>query len=173
MAAASRDLLLRSSRLRQLDREPTWMRHMQIRTDQIERFEEQLGTTLAESGRVEQRGLDRALRLRSGTGEDLIELLPRLGLISERDLADVIARQLELPLVGLRDYPKTPVMRDRIGARFLRDSRVLPLEADDEYVMLAMANPLDRFALDAVRLITGLEVRASVAVPVTWLKPPY
>jgi general secretion pathway protein E len=137
---------------------------MQVHGDQIRKFEEQLGEALVEAGRLERRALDRALRLRSGAGE-LIELLPRLGLISERDLAEAIAQKLVLPLLSARDYPETPVLKDRIGARFLRDSRVVPLRADDDHVTLAMANPLDRFAIDAVRLITGREVRASVAIP--------
>jgi general secretion pathway protein E len=137
---------------------------MQAPGKQMERFEEELGEALVDAGRLERRGLDRALRLRSGPG-DLIELLPRLGLISERDLAEAIAHQLGLPLLEGRDYPETPVLKDRIGVRFLRDSRVVPLAASDDHVMLAMANPLDRFAIDAVRLIAGREVRASVAIP--------
>ena len=138
---------------------------MQIRTDDTERFEGRLGEALIEVGRLERHGLDRALRLRAGTGEDLIELLPRLGLISERDLAEIVAQQLNLPLASARDYPESPVLAGQIGARFLRGSRVVPLGVDDEHVTLAMANPLDRFAIDAVRLIAGREVRPSVAVP--------
>ena len=138
---------------------------MQGRADHTGEFEQQLGEALVKAGKLDQQALDRALRLRSGTGEDLIDLLPRLGLISERDLAQIVAQQLDLPLLGVRDYPEAPVLKDRIGARFLRDSRVVPLDADEERVMLAMANPLDRFAIDAVRLIAGREVRASVAIP--------
>jgi general secretion pathway protein E len=139
---------------------------MQVRTeDHTREFEHRLGEALIAAGRLERRGLDRALRLRAGTGEDLISLLPRLGLVSERDLAETIAQQLDLPLLGARDYPAAPVLKDRIGARFLRDSRVVPLAADEEHVVLAMANPHDRFAINAVRLIAGREVRPAVAVP--------
>src|SRR5690349_10021946 len=113
---------------------------MQAASKQIGRFEEELGEALVDAGRLERRGLDRALRLRSGPG-DLIGLLPRLGLISERDLAEAIAQQLGLPLLEARDYPEAPVLKDRIGLRFLRDSRVVPLAASDDHVMLAMANP--------------------------------
>lgn len=137
---------------------------MQIPGEQIGPFEERLAEALVDAGKLERRGLERALRLRSGPG-DLIELLPRLGLITERDLAEVMAHQLGLPLVESRDYPETPVLKERIGARFLRDSRVMPLAANEEQVTLAMANPLDRFAIDAVRLITGREIKARVAIP--------
>ena len=71
---------------------------MQMRAADIEEFEARLAEALIDAGRLERRGLDRALRLRSGIGEDLISLLPRLGLIAERDLAEIVAQQLDLPL---------------------------------------------------------------------------
>jgi len=57
------------------------------------------------------------------------------------------------------------VLEERIGARFLRDSHVLPLSADNEAVVLAMADPFSSFAIDAVRLITGRAISPVVAVP--------
>jgi general secretion pathway protein E len=130
-----------------------------------EAFEEALAKTLISSGKLEQHALDRALRLRNGTGEDLIELLPRLGLVSERDLAEAMAGELGVPLANARDYPQDAILKDRIGARFLRHSRIMPLKMDDENVTLAMANPFDQFALDAMKLIAARNVVRLVAVP--------
>jgi general secretion pathway protein E len=130
-----------------------------------EAFEEALAKTLISSGKLEQHALDRALRLRNGTGEDLIELLPRLGLVSERDLAEAMAEELGFPLANARDYPQDAILKDRISARFLRHSRIMPLRMDDEHVTLAMANPFDQFALDAVKLIAARNVIRLVAVP--------
>src|SRR5262249_30808648 len=52
-----------------------------------------------------------------------------------------------------------------LSVRFLRESRVLPLAEQDGAIVLAMANPLDRYAIDAIRLMIGREVVARVAVP--------
>jgi general secretion pathway protein E len=133
--------------------------------ESYEAFERTLGDALIRTGKLEPRALDRALKVRSGNRESLLQLLPKLGLISERELAELVAQQLDLPLVTVRDYPVLPVLEDQISARFLRDSRVLPLAAEDSGIVLAMADPLDSYAVDAVRLITGHEVRPMVAVP--------
>ncbi len=42
-----------------------------------------------------------------------LDLLPKLGLAAERDLAEAAAQVLALPLVGARDYPAVPLF----GAR--------------------------------------------------------
>jgi general secretion pathway protein E len=138
---------------------------MQDATEEYGQFERALGESLVLAGKLDPRGLERAFRLRSSTTEGLIELLPRLGLISERDLAEAIAEHLELPLVGQRDYPDFPVLEDKISARYLRDAHVLPLSVDDDGISLAMADPLDRFAIEAVRVITQQPIKPRVAVP--------
>lgn len=138
---------------------------MQSSAEDYSRLERELGEALVQAGKLDGRGLDRAFRLRANAPEGLIELLPRLGLISERDLAEAIAQYFGLALVTQRDYPEFPVLEDKISARYLRDAHVLPLSVDADGVSLAMADPLNRFAIDAVRLITKQPVKPCVAVP--------
>jgi general secretion pathway protein E len=133
--------------------------------DERQALEAELGEILIRRGRLDARSLDRALKARSGTRQGLLQVLSKLGLVSERDLADAVAEQLGLSVVGPRDYPALPVLEEQIGARFLRESRILPLAVDGEDVVLAMADPYDRYAIDAVRLITGAKVHPKVAVP--------
>jgi general secretion pathway protein E len=128
-------------------------------------FDRALGDLLVKRGKIDGRGLERALRARGDGTDSLLDLLPKLGLAAERDLAEATAQVLTLPLVGTRDYPAAPLFDDKLSARFLHESRVLPLSDDGEAVAVAMANPLDRYALDALRLIAGREVKARVAVP--------
>jgi general secretion pathway protein E len=138
---------------------------MQYRAESYNITERDLCQALVQAGKLDAGGLDRACRLQSNGPEGLLELLPRLGLISERDLAEAIARQLGLPLIGQRDYPDLPVLEDRVSARFLREAHVLPLSVDSDGIALAMADPFNRFAIDAVRVLARLPVKPSVAVP--------
>jgi len=124
-----------------------------------------LGDLLVSRGNLERAGLERARRLSEGGGERLQILLPKLGLVSERDLAEALAELLELRLVGSADFPEVPLLEDRLSPRFLRESHVLPISEGPEGLLLAMADPLDRYALDALRLISGAEVSACVAEP--------
>src|SRR5258706_7090638 len=133
--------------------------------DDKQALEAELGELLISRGKLDARSLDRALKVRTGSRDGLLQLLSKLGLVSERDLAEAVAQVLGLSVVTARDYPALPVLEDQISARFLRDSRILPLASDGEEVIVAMSDPLDRYAVDAVQLITGSTVRARVAIP--------
>ena len=61
-----------------------------------------LGATLVESGAIDQRTLDRARRVADETGGRLDQVLTQLGLVSERGLAEALARLIGAPLVGGR-----------------------------------------------------------------------
>ena len=123
-----------------------------------ESFERSLGDALVSGGKLNMRSLDRAMRVRAENREGLLNLLPKLAMVPERDLAEAVAAQLGLPLVSRRDYPAAPVLADRLAPRFLKDSRLVPLGADDTVVVLAMADPLDQFAIEAVQMATGRRV---------------
>ena len=102
-----------------------------------------MGAHLVERGKLDGAGLERAVRLAGSSGERLGSLLPKLGLVSERDLAEALSGLLDLPLVGPADFPETPLLEEKLSPRFLRESRVLPLSEGEDGLVLAMADPLD------------------------------
>ncbi len=70
-------------------------------------FERSLIERLVDTGKLDQPAADRALRLRAASAERLEALLIKLGLASERDVAEALARELGLPLAAPPDYPET------------------------------------------------------------------
>jgi hypothetical protein len=46
---------------------------------------------------------------------------------------------------------------------FARTNRVFPIERTENHLTIAMADPLDIFAMDDVRIMTGLEVEPVIA----------
>jgi general secretion pathway protein E len=138
---------------------------MKSPVDHIEEVEESLGELLIERSKLDRPGFERAKRLREGQSERLYTLLPKLGLVSERDMAQAIADRLELPLVTPNDIPDLPLLEEKLSPRFLREVHVLPLADSPEGLVLAMADPLDSYATDAIGLISGREVFPRVAEP--------
>src|SRR5512136_1325744 len=106
-----------------------------------------LGEILIERGKLDSVALDRALRLQQDTGEKLGALLVTLGICAQRDVAEALSVQLDLPLVDAGSYPEFPVLEESVSARFLRESRALPLREDEAEVALAMADPTDRYTI--------------------------
>ncbi len=125
---------------------------------------EGLGARLLAQGKLERAALERAERARAESGERLDRVLTRLGLVGERDMAEAMAAELELPIAGVDDYPEAPVLDGLLSVRFLKNSRILPLAEDEAGIALAMADPLDRFAIESVALRAERPVRPHVAV---------
>jgi general secretion pathway protein E len=124
-----------------------------------------LGGLLIERGKLDAASLERAQRLQAETGERIHVILTKLGLVAEKDMALVLADCLGLPLVTADDYPAEPVLEDRISPKFLKESRIIPLAETGQGLELAMADPLDSYAVDAVRLSAGRPVLPRVGVP--------
>ena len=124
-----------------------------------------LGELLVEHQKLADADLQRARRVRDSTGESLETLLVKLGLVSERDLAEALAARLNLPLVRPTDYPDAPATNGAISPRFLKESRVVPLFDDEQSLTVAMANPTDEYVLSALRLATGKSILPRVGIP--------
>ncbi|MFZ0789645.1 MAG: type II secretion system protein GspE, partial [Chromatiaceae bacterium] len=87
----------------------------------------QIVAALYDRGKVTAGDLARARRLADDAGELLPRMLVRLGLVSERDMAQAMGEVLGLPLVDDSAFPSEPVAEGLFPLRFLKDARVLPL----------------------------------------------
>jgi general secretion pathway protein E len=128
-------------------------------------FDRSLGELLLGQSKLDEAGLERAQRLAEGQGERLDRVLIKLGLVSERDMAGALAERLGLPVVAPEDYPDAPVLENEISINFLKSAAVIPLALRDDELVLAMADPLDDYALKAMQLIAGRTVSPRVAIP--------
>ena len=123
-----------------------------------------LAEILVEQGRINPEHLLQVQRLQKDEPETRIgELLLRLGLVTALDLAQTVAAQLDLPLMAAADYPKFPVLEEKVSTRFLRETQTLPVAEDETKVVIAMVDPYDAFAIDAFKVLTGREVALRVA----------
>jgi len=125
-----------------------------------------LSGVLLERGLVDDKTLERARRVAGETGQRLDAVLTQLGLVSERGLAEALAALLGLPLVTADRYPAEPLLIDRLKPRFLRKVHALPIAVEADRLILAMADPLDRFTRTAVAAATGRTVAIEIALPI-------
>ena len=71
-------------------------------------FEGALLSRLLSAGALDELAAERALRLQAGTPDTVENILIRLGLVHERDVAQAIADELGLKLAQATDFPDTP-----------------------------------------------------------------
>jgi general secretion pathway protein E len=120
---------------------------------------------LLERGKLTAGDLGRARRLADEAGEPLVRMLVRLGLVSERDMAQAMAEVLDLPLADPALFPSEPVAEGLFSLRFLKDARVLPLADEEDSIRVAVADAADPFVLQALADAAGKPAQAQVALP--------
>jgi type IV pilus assembly protein PilB len=118
-----------------------------------------LGEILAARGAVSQVDLDKALAEQRQTKGFLGQVLLKRGVIKKRDLAEALEDQLGLPFVELSDRTVEPEIASLLPENLVRLHKALPFDLSENVLSVAMADPLNRRALESMRLVTGLEVK--------------
>ncbi|MEJ0019963.1 MAG: type II secretion system ATPase GspE [Acetobacteraceae bacterium] len=122
-------------------------------------------TILTEGGLLSGAALERVRRLRAESGDRIDLIASKLGLVSDRDLAQAYATLLGAPVAAADDFPPEPVEPERLRAAFLKRARLIPLAETEAEVSLAMADPLDDASARAVEFAIGKAVIRRAAVP--------
>ena len=124
-----------------------------------------LGEILCREGKLDSEGLARGLTLqKQEPGARIGQLLIRLGLVGQTDVARALAAQLDLVVHPSDGYPAFPILEERISVRFLQEAQVLPVLENQCEVVIAMIDPLDQEVINAFQVLTGRPVRVHVAV---------
>lgn len=140
---------------------------------QPEGADKRLGELLIEAGRLDWASLERAFRLqreqdaREGirVRQRIGSILVQLGLVSERDVVEGLSLQLGLPIVDRKDYVLVAAEEGALSWRFLKENRAMLVAEDEAQVTVAMADPLDDYVRNAIRLATGKRVAVRLGVP--------
>ena len=129
-----------------------------------------LGEILIELGLLEKANLVRALKAQHELGDKLGDILIKLGMIKEEERVKALSTQLDLPMIEKSDFPSEPLFTSKISANFLKKSKIIPLSEDLESIALAMADPLDQYAVEAMSMLSGKKVKLYIGMEKDTLK---
>ena len=113
---------------------------------------------------VDQLELAKAKQKELGGVEAIGKILVGMGLINERDRVRVLGQIWSVPFMDVQDIVPSPEALALISPQLARKYRALPIELQGKKLTVAMANPLDIFVIDEIRLTTGLEIEPLIAV---------
>jgi len=119
---------------------------------------------LLENDRLKSTDLKSAVNYQEQHGGDLVTLLVRLGLVSERDVAEAEADLLELPLVRTADLPDEIPELPGVSVRYLKQNLILPIAESNGDLTVVMANPRDAFARKALSMASGKSIIPQVGI---------
>jgi type IV pilus assembly protein PilB len=118
---------------------------------------------LVDDGLITPQELNRILGERDNTTEPIGDLLARLGHITEKQKARCVGKHLGIPFVDLEKMDIDAAVACLIPHSLAVKMRVIPIERSDTAVSVAMVNPLDITAIDALHVSTGLEIDPVIA----------
>lgn len=124
---------------------------------------ELIGQLLKEKGLIDDEQLRLALDQQKRTGQMLVEVLRKRGVLTEEDAASALALQSGCPVRSLSEYQPSKDLCDLIPETFARKHKVVPLDQESGALIVAAANPFDVMAVDQLRRLTGQTIRLVVA----------
>lgn len=120
---------------------------------------QRIGAMLLRSGAVSQQQLETAIGLQKEHGGRLGAILVREGYLTELELVESLARQLNIGVADLHQIAPAASATSLLPRDFIMRHRVIPMRVKDNgELVLAMTDPLDVIAMDEVTMITRKRV---------------
>lgn len=123
-----------------------------------------LGELLVEAGVISEQQLKMALDRQKLTGERLGKILIEKNYVSEQTILDVLEKQLGVKQVSLFDRPLNPVVVKKIPESVARRYGAIAVSQEGNKLYVAMSDPLNVFAIDDLKMITGMEIEPLLAL---------
>ncbi|MCK4778038.1 MAG: Flp pilus assembly complex ATPase component TadA, partial [Actinomycetia bacterium] len=124
------------------------------------KLKKRIGKLLIESGLITEEQLQEAVE--SEDGKSLSKRLVDLGFITDEQIAKAIAEAVNLPYLDLAkkeiDPNATALISEEIASRYM----LIPIEFEENNLVVAMSDPANIFAIDDLRIITGHEIKVVV-----------
>lgn len=95
--------------------------------------------------------------------ESLGDVLVSMGIISEKDRVRCLGDQWGVPFIDVAEMEIDTAIVKLVAENVARKLKVLAVAKKNGKLTLAMKNPLDIFAIDDVRMMTGLDVEPAIA----------
>ncbi len=112
----------------------------------------------------EQLRLANEKQLELGGNEPIANVLVSMGFITEKDRVRRLGILWGVEFADLTESQPEPAIPLLISSTFARKFKCLPMRQDGDRLFVAMANPLDVFVIDELRMLAGKEIEALIAV---------
>jgi type IV pilus assembly protein PilB len=122
-----------------------------------------LGDILLERGLLTKEQLEKALKIQQISGKRLGEVLIDEGFITEKEIIKVLELQLGIPYIGLNKVVIDPETVKLLPEHIARKYKAIPVNKEDNKLVVALSDPLNILAIDDLKMITGMDIKAAIA----------
>lgn len=114
---------------------------------------------------ISQDDLQYALDEQKKTGEELNKILVRLKLIDEDTLTHLLSQDLGYPPISISRLKIDPESIKIIPKEIAVKYQIMPISVMGDRLTLAMADPLNIFAIDNIKTLTGYTINPIISKP--------
>jgi len=125
--------------------------------------QERILKTLKKLPNINPADIDALLEVQQDSKMSLVKTLLRQGLVSEQDLLILLMRELHIPSIDLTKYRFDDRLKTVLTEKSARQYVVMPLSMLGQTLTVAIADPLNVFAIDDLRNVTGKEIEIVIA----------
>ena len=121
-----------------------------------------MGEILVEGGLLTRKQLEEALPFQKKSHLKLGQFLVHEGIVNESQIVDLLSNQLRLEKYRPENYTIDMDLTNLLPADIAHKYQAAPLQKNGLLLSIAMVDPLDIHALDAIELFTNCEVEALI-----------
>jgi type II secretory ATPase GspE/PulE/Tfp pilus assembly ATPase PilB-like protein len=122
-----------------------------------------IGELLVREGIITPEQLDMALKEQVRSPGFLCRTLVEMHFAAEERVYESLSNKINTPYVRLKYRDISPAVIKKIPASFASHYKIVPLEFTDHSITIATSTPLDAHALDDMRFLLNLEIKAVLA----------
>jgi type IV pilus assembly protein PilB len=122
-----------------------------------------LGDILLQANLIDQNTLDNALQIQKTQKKKIGQILMDMGVTDDEKIAKALASQLKIPFLRLSDIHVPKEVIDLVPHDMAENYLLLPIKIVKKQLVVAMANPLEFYALDDLRFITQMDIFVTIA----------
>jgi type IV pilus assembly protein PilB len=129
----------------------------------VKSLREKIIDLLLQTKKITAADVEKFVKIQEHTGAKMENILIEKGIISEEDYLAILAKETNTPAVRLdrfeADEEVLPVLAERICQQY----NIFPMAKIGNMLTLAMADPMNIFAVDDIKSLTGLEINPVLA----------
>lgn len=129
----------------------------------VEVLRERLGDVLVRESIIDEDQLRQALQYQRKKGASLPQALIELNYVSEEDIVVSLGEQLGVPHIKLKAYNIDAAIIKMVPESTARQYHLIPLSKVGNTLTVVMSDPLNIFAIDDLKFLTGCDIEAIVS----------
>ena len=131
--------------------------------DDILSIKDRIVKTLCEKNLLVENDIKKAVEIQKEKGGRLIDILVGMGVVSRKQLVSALSQELGIPPIDLSRYKISSGVIKLVPKKVVRSYRVMPVSKMGDYLTIAIADPLNVFAMDDLTSITGCKISVVIA----------